>query len=636
MKKYEQNENIQVESSEKEILYQSSVNFFRIFDIYRKEKKISVQKLVQGVMSSRAFFDIKKGKNVFSKTDWEFLMQRMGIVTDYFEVIVSKRELEEWRKREDICLLVLEEPKKAEYLLEQYEKYCLQEKKIMSRIQQQFCIKMKWMLSRSALTPDELYELSCDAVTCTVVDENWQEKLISLCLGPAELEAMLLVVWSYWLQGNITKAIDLYWKIKNYPVHWKWEPRMQQMIIPQIAWVGMTIYEKMNADEVAYNLGQDAIELLRDQCSQRYAYTILEKMIQIGIKQDVQETKQRELQQLKDFKTTFETIYKTHQLPCMRMWQCSSIKNSYDISFVLKRMRSSMEKTQEEICVDENGFSFLSVKQLSRIEKGENRPSGEVFQYLVKKMEGKLEWIMPMLETESVQVLSIRQDIMYWDGMRQYKKEKELIEKLKQMIGEKNLRKPYIRQEILFMETSLKYETNNITASEALKLYYEALTYTFPIEYLSRKQLPFIRREEGMIISNIAYLYHKIGETSKAQELFEKLYAAFRPQQQIFRVNNPACTIMLGQYSSLLGDLAEYEKAFSIDNINIKFELNSSYLFLINDLLYNQAWDHYEIDKDKYKKEYRQEFLSACKIAEFTKDWASIAFYKEREKKYLG
>ena len=636
MKKYEQNENIQVESSEKEILYQSSVNFFRIFDIYRKEKKISVQKLVQGVMSSRAFFDIKKGKNVFSKTDWEFLMQRMGIVTDYFEVIVSKRELEEWRKREDICLLVLEEPKKAECLLEQYEKYCLQEKKIMSRIQQQFCIKIKWMLSRFAFTPDELYELSCNAVTCTVMNENWQEKLISLCLGPAELEAMLLVVWSYWLQGNITKAVNLYWKIKNYPVHWKWEPRMQQMIIPQIAWVGMTIYEKMNADEVAFNLGQAAIELLRDQCSQRYAYTILEKMIQIGIRQDVQETKQRELQQLKEFKAAFENVYEANNLPRMRIWQCSSIKNSYDVSLILKRMRYSMKKTQSEVCIDENGVPFLSIKQLSRIEKGENRPSGEIFRYLTQKMGRKIDWIMPMLETDSMQALSIRQDIMYWSGMRQYDKEKEMIEKLKKIIGEEDLEKPYIRQEILFTETSLKQETNNIIDLEALKLYYKALSYTFPIEYLSRKQLPFIRREEGMIISNIAYLYHKMGETSKAQELFEKLCVAFRPQQQLFRVNNSACAVMLGQYSSLLGDLKKYNNALIIDNINLQCEINHYSLSFISDLLYNEAWEYYEIDKNKYKKEYRQKFLSAWKIAEFTKDWTSIAFYKEREKKYLG
>ena len=170
-----------------------------------------------------------------------------------------------------------------------------------------------------------------------------------------------------------------------------------------------------------------------------------------------------------------------------------------------------MEKTQLEICTDENGFPFLSVKQLSRIEKGQNRPSGEVFRYLTRKMERKIDWIMPMLETDSVQALSIRQDIMYLDGMKQLNKEKELIEKLKTIMGEENCKKPYICQELMFIETSLEYEAGNITAKEAQKLYYEALSYTFPIEYLSRKTLPFIRREEGMVISNIAYLLHKIG-----------------------------------------------------------------------------------------------------------------------------
>ncbi len=344
----------------------------------------------------------------------------------------------------------------------------------------------------------------------------------------------------------------------------------------------------------------------------------------------------KRIQQLRNFKATFENIYEANKLPCMRMWQCSSIKNSYDVSLILKRMRYSMEKTQSEVCTDENGIPFLSIKQLSRIEKGENRPSGEVFRYLTQKMGRKIDWIMPMLETDSMQALSIRQDIMYWSGMRQYDKEKEMIEKLKKIIGEDNLEKPYIRQEILFTETSLKYETNNITDLEALKLHYKALSCTFPIEYLSREQLPFIRREEGMIISNIAYLYHKMGETSKARKLFEKLCGVFKPYQNLFKINNPACAVMLGQYSSLLGDLKEYKKALEVDTQNLQCEINDSYLILVSELLYNQAWDHYEIDRNKYKKEYRQEFLNARRIAEFVKAWPSLYFYNEREKKYLS
>ena len=111
--------NIQAVVSETEILHESSVNFLKIFEAYRVEKKISTRKLVQGLMSDRAFLDIKKGKYILAKSDWEFLMQRMGIVTEYFETIVSRKELEDWRIREDICLLILENQSEAKKRLEQ-------------------------------------------------------------------------------------------------------------------------------------------------------------------------------------------------------------------------------------------------------------------------------------------------------------------------------------------------------------------------------------------------------------------------------------------------------------------------------------------------------------------------------------
>lgn len=624
---------LQAAVSETGILHESSVNFFKIFEAYRIEKKISTRKLVKGLMSDRAFLDIKKGKYIFGKGDWEFLMHRIGIVTDYFETIVSRKEMENWRIREDICLLVLENPDEAKKQLEQYRRKCLKGKKEIPKIQNQFYMKMMWLLSRSVLKAEELYRLSCKAVACTVAEENWQEKLTTLYLGPAELEAMLLAVWSLYLLGDIEKALKLYWKIKCYPEEHEWELRMQQLICPQIAWLGMELYQKLHMDEEALKIGENALELLRDQSSQRYAYPILRELISIKERQGKED---QSMQQLKEFKDTFEAIYKTNHLPCMRIWQCSTMKNSYDISLVLQRMRYSVEKTQSEVCADENGIPFLSIKQLSRIEKGENKPSGEVLHYLTQKMGRKLDWIMPMLETDSIQALSIRQNMMYLCGMRQYDKELEMIEKLKQIIGADNLEKPYIQQEILFIETIWKYETNNITASEAMKLYYKALSYTFPVAYLSRGLLPFIRREEGMIISNIAYLYHKMGEANKAQELFEKLCAAFRPQQQLLKLNSSACAIMLGQYSSLLGDLRKYKDALIVDNINLQCEINHYSLFCVSDLLYNKAWDHYEIDKDKYEKEYRQEFFSSWKIAEFIRDWTSVAFYKEREKKYLN
>ena len=255
---------------EEDILYQSGIKFFNVFDTYRREKKINTRQLIQGVISERAFLDIKKGKHTPAKSDWEFLMQRMGIVTDYFETIVSRRELDDWRLREDICLCVFERPDEATKRLEQYQKNFQQGK---NGIQEQFYLKMKWILFGKVLKAEQLYKIASDSVSCTVSDEKWQEKLESLYVGPAELEAMLLVVWSLFLLGNNDKALTLFWKIKLYPEEHGWEPRMQQMIVPQIVLIGMRLLEEFHMDEKAYQLGETGVELLRNQCSQRYAYS---------------------------------------------------------------------------------------------------------------------------------------------------------------------------------------------------------------------------------------------------------------------------------------------------------------------------------------------------------------------------
>ena len=92
----------------------------------------------------------------------------------------------------------------------------------------------------------------------------------------------------------------------------------------------------------------------------------------------------------------------------------------------------AQEKTQEEVCIDEKGFSFLNVRQLSRIEKGENRPSTENFQFLTRKMGRELDWIMPMLETDSIEVLSMKTRLLFTlIGMRKWKKAKNILEQLR-------------------------------------------------------------------------------------------------------------------------------------------------------------------------------------------------------------
>lgn len=614
--------------SENAILHQSGVSFFRIFTAYRKEKKIRTEKIVSGVISRRAFLDIEKGKSVLSRENWKFLMHRIGIVTDYFETVVSRKELKDWRCREDICLSVCEDCEKAKKLLEEYRNSHIK----MSNIERQFCLKIEWLLSRNEKSGEELYKLSKDAVCCTV-QEDWKENLSALYVGPEELEAMLLVVWSLLKKNELMDAFRLFDQIQRYPKIHNWEPRMREMICAQIALIGIKLYERMQKIDIAYKIGIESLELLRQQSSQRYVYPLLVELVRIGIM--LEKEKSEELQQFLKFQKAFAILYEENKIPYMRVWQCGSIENSYDVGMVLKRMRMAQEKTQEEVCIDEKGFSFLNVRQLSRIEKGENRPSTENFQFLTRKMGRELDWIMPMLETDSIEVLSMRQDIIYAIGMRQWKKAKNILEQLKTKIRAEDYKEPQIQQEIQFIEAMYELEANKITVSEAEKKYYEALSYTFELSWLSLEELPFIRSEEGIIISNIADIYHDMGNLKKSEELFEKLSSVYQKKQMLLKTNSSASAIILGQYSRLLGNIMNYKKALYIDSVNIQYELNDFNLIHIENLLYNQAWAYYEIDREQNNQKIQRKFWTAQRIAEFNRKEELINLLKMRENKYL-
>lgn len=614
--------------SENAILHQSGVSFFRIFTAYRKEKKIRTEKIVSGVISRRAFLDIEKGKSVLSRENWKFLMHRIGIVTDYFETVVSRKELKDWRCREDICLSVCEDCEKAKKLLEEYRNSHIK----MSNIERQFCLKIEWLLSRNEKSGEELYKLSKDAVCCTV-QEDWKENLSALYVGPEELEAMLLVVWSLLKKNELMDAFRLFDQIQRYPKIHNWEPRMREMICAQIALIGIKLYERMQKIDIAYKIGIESLELLRQQSSQRYVYPLLVELVRIGIM--LEKEKSEELQQFLKFQKAFAILYEENKIPYMRVWQCGSIENSYDVGMVLKRMRMAQEKTQEEVCIDEKGFSFLNVRQLSRIEKGENRPSTENFQFLTRKMGRELDWIMPMLETDSIEVLSMRQDIIYAIGMRQWKKAKNILEQLKTKIRAEDYKEPQIQQEIQFIEAMYELEANKITVSEAEKKYYEALSYTFELSWLSLEELPFIRSEEGIIISNIADIYHDMGNLKKSEELFEKLSSVYQKKQMLLKTNSYASAIILGQYSRLLGNIMNYKKALYIDSVNLQYELNDFNLIHIENLLYNQAWAYYEIDREQNNQKIQRKFWTAQRIAEFNRKEELINLLKMRENKYL-
>ena len=58
---------------------------------------------------------------------------------------------------------------------------------------------------------------------------------------------------------------------------------------------------------------------------------------------------------------------------------------------------------------------------------------------------------------------------------------------------------------------------------------------------------------KGMIISRYSDMYGKMGNIECAENLFQKLYEVYRPQQQFFESKYAACSVILAEYSKFFG-----------------------------------------------------------------------------------
>lgn len=138
----------------------------------REKRRISREALARGIVSKTALENMENGKSGWTKITGDILLHRMGIVSDYFETITSADELERWRLREDICLLIWEKPQEAVEIIRAYQdKY-----RKRSTIEEQFLGKMEVLLMILKDSGKEngikILQKAEEAVGCTVKEKR--------------------------------------------------------------------------------------------------------------------------------------------------------------------------------------------------------------------------------------------------------------------------------------------------------------------------------------------------------------------------------------------------------------------------------------------------------------------------------
>lgn len=619
----------------------------------RCRRGISEQKISRGVCTRTELRKMENGDTPWKKMIGDYLLQRLGVPTEYFEVMADARELNGWRDREDICLVVFEQPQKAQQLLEVYQKKYRKK----TPFEEQFLKKMQTILlmqaykksfesksvdvEREKSEGENLVESARQTVLCTLPDGWEKKKLSKFLLAPCELESILLLANCLLLIGKTDEAMQMHKKVADYVKQAKFEPKVQILIYPQVALLGMKLELYAGNEEKAFSYGMEALELLRHQYSQRYVVFVLEELLNvlecISVKGKEDQKYKEEETEVTEFLKTFEELYRLFSHPKKRMWQSISVSNTHEIGLTLKMLRKAMGLSAAKVSAANP--DHMTARQIEKIEAGTHRPSGRNYEMLMQfyhktGLEGQL-----LLETDSLEVLHQRQEIVDFIIREEWDNAWESFQSFKEKL---DVNVPLNRQEMIFLDTDIQHTYHKkLTAQEYVKQMEKALYCTMPKIPMEKWNMWVFQREEAIVAGNIAGKFLNSGESKKAEELFSKLLQSFDMQMEHTRIPYRGYVVITTGLVNALGENKKYYQSIKQDERSINVLLNDT-IEDVDAFIYDICWSLYELvneypdKKEKYQNWWRELFPIAYKLAEFFCKKNDVSFYEERKSKYLS
>lgn len=627
--------------------YYSQTEFVREYNavcgkIFREERisrGVSMEGAARGLLSKTALGKMEAGETGWRKLTGDTLFQRLGVLPDYFEMVASGDEMERWRFREDICLLVPDRPGEAADRISQYrEKYSKREP-----VEEQFLRKAELLLllkdrevSRSAgesPAGEELLSRAEAAVSCTVPG-GWPGKTGSFFLAPSELEAILLFGAVYLVCGRAGEAWKIHHFVWNYPEKRQWKERMAVWIKPQAALLGMELALREGDSRKALEFVREALELLRRNTCHCYVLPLLERMRRISC-EGMSEGDRLYLKEADAFWVIFKRMYDMQGYPGNRIWQGISVENTREAGITLKMLRKFSGKSRDKALFDDEGI-IVTRRQLEKIEHGDHKPSYENYQRLIRQYGKYGGWIVPMLETDSIEVLELRQEISSQIGYCQWDKVEAGVERLRQKV---DMRYPRVRQEFLFFEAVILLERKG-DLEKGLELLQEALHVTVPDWEGKEMKWWVFQREEIIIASNIASTYRELGCLEEAGKWCEAIRFSIEQQKGRTEIMHTGYAMLMESLDNYLGELGLYEKALNAGKEAVSNYLKQPKIGTLDRVYYRIAWNTYEIASkqqryDELRKRWKEAFRASEGAAAFFYDNYMIQHLKERKEKYL-
>ena len=143
-------------------------------------------------------------------------------------------------------------------------------------------------------------------------------------------------------------------------------------------------------------------------------------------------------------------------------------------------------------------------------------------------------------------------------------------------------------------------------------------------------------RNEVLLFNLYANILHEEGKTPLAIESQRKVLNEFEQYKIRKKYTNQAQTLLMENYSSMLGDSENYKQALAINYAEIKCFLSNARAWGIELILYDIAWNLYEAKKNniQFPTSYQIAYKYAVLLSKLQKDEFFLFFLYERKDKF--
>lgn len=608
-------------------------DFPRFLKRVRKEEKVRLLQLSEGIMTASQLARIEKGERSVCKNVRDRLLGRLGISSDLYENLLDIEDHAEWEQQRDIlCAVEQKAFQKAQELIAAYGAQGSRSDKI----KQQFCLVMQAEIMRQqGADQGEVGVCYEKAVRLTVPDvENLfvTHKLLAI----QEINMVLEYAFYHKSADFAQKCRDL----MDYVGHSAYDELSKVKIYPKIVYYYL---QEMTSDsdiqipeklDRCLEICNRAIEMLRDTGRAYFLLELLEMKIQIveniekvpekcGKEPKVLEEQRHESSELADL---LKRLYAEYEVPAY-MQDCTYLYQQrwvFYVGDVLRIRRQMYGLTQEKLCSGD-----CSARTLRRTEKKESNMQYMALSILLRKLGLSKEYQRARLVSNDREVLRLREEMSVCRNNREMERAREILSRMKEKVSDEIAEN---RQYFMEAEASLDWIEGRITKEEFAAREEEALHCTLKINDLYEMDEVYLTEMEMICICKAVLGLE--GERKKENVNF--LINVFEKFSQKNILTD--CIIMyefvMGCVVSELGNMGEYQWAIELNRKVLKESLNCRRVWGNDRYLYEILWDHVKqnnTDEHSVGKEEMTEYLRQCIIlSHFCKQTHYEKFYKEK------